>query len=153
MTLPTDPKDPSSPPVPEGAGAEAALSEGADSTTEAMPSLESTFDGPIPMTRTIIMPRSLPENSLGGGEEPAHFLVITSGQEQGQRYEVKDQPLILGRRKVDIRVSDPAVSGRHCRISLVQGNLVVEDLQRLVDLSMEKWGRIDVLVNSAGHGM
>ncbi|WP_417827621.1 SDR family oxidoreductase [Thalassospira sp.] len=27
-----------------------------------------------------------------------------------------------------------------------------EDLQKLVDLAMEKWGRIDVLVNSAGHG-
>jgi len=27
-----------------------------------------------------------------------------------------------------------------------------EDLQRLVDLVMSTWGRIDVLVNSAGHG-
>ncbi|MET1413829.1 SDR family oxidoreductase [Roseibium sp. HPY-6] len=27
-----------------------------------------------------------------------------------------------------------------------------DDLKRLVDLTMEKWGRIDVLVNSAGHG-
>ena len=27
-----------------------------------------------------------------------------------------------------------------------------EDLKRLVDLTMEKWGRVDVLVNSAGHG-
>ena len=31
-------------------------------------------------------------------------------------------------------------------------NLVVADLQRLVDLAMDKWGRVDVLVNSAGHG-
>ncbi len=27
-----------------------------------------------------------------------------------------------------------------------------DDLQRLVDGAMERWGRIDVLVNSAGHG-
>ncbi|MDM8349534.1 SDR family oxidoreductase [Pseudomonas sp. sp1636] len=27
-----------------------------------------------------------------------------------------------------------------------------DDLQRLVDLTLERWGRIDVLVNSAGHG-
>jgi len=26
------------------------------------------------------------------------------------------------------------------------------DLSRLVDLTMERWGRVDVLVNSAGHG-
>ena len=31
-------------------------------------------------------------------------------------------------------------------------NQSVDDLQRLVDLAMETWGRIDVLVNSAGHG-
>lgn len=27
-----------------------------------------------------------------------------------------------------------------------------DDVKRLVDLAMERWGRIDVLVNSAGHG-
>lgn len=27
-----------------------------------------------------------------------------------------------------------------------------DDLKKLVDLVMEKWGRVDVLVNSAGHG-
>jgi NAD(P)-dependent dehydrogenase (short-subunit alcohol dehydrogenase family) len=27
-----------------------------------------------------------------------------------------------------------------------------DDLQRLVDLTLQRWGRIDVLVNSAGHG-
>ena len=27
-----------------------------------------------------------------------------------------------------------------------------DDLQALVDLAMDTWGRIDVLVNSAGHG-
>ena len=27
-----------------------------------------------------------------------------------------------------------------------------EDLKRLIDGTMERWGRIDVLVNSAGHG-
>src|SRR3954468_16131958 len=27
-----------------------------------------------------------------------------------------------------------------------------EDLQRLVDATVSRWGRVDVLVNSAGHG-
>lgn len=31
-------------------------------------------------------------------------------------------------------------------------NLVTADLQRLVDGALQRWGRIDVLVNSAGHG-
>lgn len=37
-------------------------------------------------------------------------------------------------------------------IGLTGSNQSNEDLQRLVDLTMERWGRIDVLVNSAGHG-
>ncbi len=37
-------------------------------------------------------------------------------------------------------------------IGVTGSNQSPEDLQRLVDLTMEKWGRVDVLVNSAGHG-
>ncbi len=35
----------------------------------------------------------------------------------------------------------------------VTGSILVEaDLKRLVDAAVDRWGRIDVLVNSAGHG-
>ncbi len=37
-------------------------------------------------------------------------------------------------------------------IGVTGSNQSNEDLKRLVDLAMEKWARIDVLVNSAGHG-
>ncbi len=37
-------------------------------------------------------------------------------------------------------------------IGVTGSNQSAEDLQRLVDLVMGKWGRIDALVNSAGHG-
>jgi len=37
-------------------------------------------------------------------------------------------------------------------IGVTGNNQSVEDLQRLVDAVIEQWGRIDVLVNSAGHG-
>ena len=37
-------------------------------------------------------------------------------------------------------------------IGVTGSNQSVADLQRLVDAVIEKWGRIDVLVNSAGHG-
>ncbi|BBT42801.1 MULTISPECIES: SDR family oxidoreductase [Pseudomonas] len=37
-------------------------------------------------------------------------------------------------------------------IGITGSNQSNEDLQRLVDAVIHKWGRIDVLVNSAGHG-
>lgn len=37
-------------------------------------------------------------------------------------------------------------------LGVTGSNLVVEDLQRTVDAAVERWGRVDVLVNSAGHG-
>ncbi len=37
-------------------------------------------------------------------------------------------------------------------IGVTGSNQSVEDLGSLVDAAMDKWGRIDVLVNSAGHG-
>src|SRR5512145_525371 len=37
-------------------------------------------------------------------------------------------------------------------IGVTGSNQSETDLRRLVELTMERWGRIDVLVNSAGHG-
>ncbi|WP_288902333.1 SDR family oxidoreductase [uncultured Sneathiella sp.] len=37
-------------------------------------------------------------------------------------------------------------------VGVTGSNLEKADLQELVDLAMKTWGRIDVLVNSAGHG-
>lgn len=37
-------------------------------------------------------------------------------------------------------------------IGVTGSNQSVDDLKRLVDLTVDKWGRIDALVNSAGHG-
>lgn len=37
-------------------------------------------------------------------------------------------------------------------IGVTGSNRSDEDLKRLVDMTVEKWGRVDVLVNSAGHG-
>lgn len=37
-------------------------------------------------------------------------------------------------------------------IGVTGSNQSNEDLKRLIDATMDKWGRIDVLVNSAGHG-
>ncbi len=37
-------------------------------------------------------------------------------------------------------------------IGVTGSNQSIDDLNKLVDLTIEKWGRIDTLVNSAGHG-
>src|SRR3954447_21492288 len=37
-------------------------------------------------------------------------------------------------------------------IGVTGSNKSVDDLKRLVDATVDRWGRIDVLVNSAGHG-
>ena len=37
-------------------------------------------------------------------------------------------------------------------VGVTGSNQSDQDLQRLVDLALARWGRIDVLVNSAGHG-
>ena len=37
-------------------------------------------------------------------------------------------------------------------VGVTGSNQSNDDLKRLVDLTMERWGRVDVLVNSAGHG-
>ena len=37
-------------------------------------------------------------------------------------------------------------------LGVTGSNQSIDDLKRLVDGTMERWGRVDVLVNSAGHG-
>ncbi len=37
-------------------------------------------------------------------------------------------------------------------VGVTGSNRSEEDVRRLIDLAVERWGRIDVLVNSAGHG-
>ncbi len=45
-----------------------------------------------------------------------------------------------------------ALAGELGGIGVTGSNQSNDDLQRLVDDTMAKWGRVDVLVNSAGHG-
>ena len=45
-----------------------------------------------------------------------------------------------------------ALAGELGGLGITGSNQSVEDLKRLIDGTMRRWGRIDVLVNSAGHG-
>lgn len=45
-----------------------------------------------------------------------------------------------------------ALAGELQGVGVTGSNQSTEDVQRLVDQALAKWGRIDALVNSAGHG-
>jgi NAD(P)-dependent dehydrogenase (short-subunit alcohol dehydrogenase family) len=45
-----------------------------------------------------------------------------------------------------------ALAGELGGIGVTGSNQSNDDLKRLVDAAMQKWGRVDALVNSAGHG-
>ena len=45
-----------------------------------------------------------------------------------------------------------ALAGELGGLGVTGSNQSNEDLARLVDLTMQRWGRVDALVNSAGHG-
>lgn len=45
-----------------------------------------------------------------------------------------------------------ALAGELGGVGLTGSNREVADIQRIIDITMERWGRVDVLVNSAGHG-
>jgi NAD(P)-dependent dehydrogenase (short-subunit alcohol dehydrogenase family) len=45
-----------------------------------------------------------------------------------------------------------ALAGELGGVGVTGSNQSAESLQQLVDLAMARWGRVDVLVNSAGHG-
>lgn len=45
-----------------------------------------------------------------------------------------------------------ALANRLGGLGMTGSNQSVDDLQQLIDATLARWGRIDVLVNSAGHG-
>lgn len=60
----------------------------------------------------------------------AHYLFGVSGPIAGHRLELSEGAVVLGRRPdAGVQLDDPAVSGHHCRVSLILDQLIVEDLQ------------------------
>ncbi len=45
-----------------------------------------------------------------------------------------------------------ALAGELAGIGVTGSNQSIDDLQKLTELAVNEWGRVDVLVNSAGHG-
>lgn len=62
--------------------------------------------------------------------DASHYLSGVGGPMTGQRIEVPEGAVVIGRRPdATIQIPDPAISGHHCRVSLILDQLIVEDLQ------------------------
>ena len=60
----------------------------------------------------------------------AHYLVMVEGAEPGKRVEIDAVPITIGRdAHQTLAISDAELSRRHASVSLINGNVVVEDLQ------------------------
>lgn len=94
----------------------------APSPSVAAPPVPST-EPPLLASTTVLPPPSEPV----APPKPAVYghLVLPDGS----RHAVGEKALVLGRgQDADIRLSDSSVSRRHARISVVGGNILVEDL-------------------------
>jgi serine phosphatase RsbU (regulator of sigma subunit) len=81
------------------------------------------------LTRTVIVrPGGAPGGSAAA-DDRAHYLLVVNGAGRGQRIELGDKPLVVGRSKpADLVLDDSQVSRNHCRLTLAMGELFVTDL-------------------------
>lgn len=57
------------------------------------------------------------------------FLQIVGGARQGLNVPLQtDTALVIGRKRGDLLIDDPLISGRHCQISFREGKFVLKDL-------------------------
>lgn len=79
----------------------------------------SDFDSTVPLTST-----------MGGGDpDQGLYLVVAGGDDSGRLFEVESSAATIGRSaEADQTFNDPNMSGVHCRVRLVAGQLLVEDM-------------------------
>jgi pSer/pThr/pTyr-binding forkhead associated (FHA) protein len=58
-----------------------------------------------------------------------HYLVVVEGAQPQSRYPVGEMPFVIGRKApADWLLPDPHISRRHCRVSLMDDEVLVADL-------------------------
>lgn len=78
---------------------------------------------------TLSIPRAFIDAIFGADDAAALSLVVLEGREVGRRVKISEQPLTAGRDPhAGIVLVDSGVSRLHCRVALVDGAIVVEDL-------------------------
>ncbi|MBI1179376.1 MAG: SpoIIE family protein phosphatase [Alphaproteobacteria bacterium] len=83
---------------------------------------EDAFD------RTTVFVPSAPRPATTGLEEMGHYLLVIDGGEPGQRVEIGDKPMIIGRDPgCSFVINDSQVSRRHCSVGLRFETAVLTD--------------------------
>jgi sigma-B regulation protein RsbU (phosphoserine phosphatase) len=76
------------------------------------------------LDKTIVAQR----RTVSGGDM-THYMVGIEGPMEGERIEIGKAPMIIGRRQdATVRIEEPTVSGHHCRIVVIMGQVMIEDL-------------------------
>jgi len=84
-------------------------------------------DDPGNSTTVLIRTSSTPGAAAEDGR--AHYLSVVAGERAGLRVELGEKPVIIGRvPPADMVIDDSQISRKHCRVSLMMGEVFVSDL-------------------------
>jgi len=84
-------------------------------------------DDPGNSTTVLIRTSSAPGASTEDGR--AHYLAVVAGERAGLRVELGEKPVIIGRvPPADLVIDDSQISRKHCRVSLMMGEVYVADM-------------------------
>jgi serine phosphatase RsbU (regulator of sigma subunit) len=87
------------------------------------------MQSPDPLESTMVFSTAPARPARAEVEEMGHYLLILEGGQAGQRFEIGDQPLILGREAgCGLVLPDGQVSRRHCSVELRFETAILTDL-------------------------
>jgi len=79
----------------------------------------------VDIDKTVIADRQ----TMAGGSDKTHYLLVTAGPLVGHRFEIPPQTSVLGRgQDAKIRIKDRGVSKQHCRLVHIADAVVLEDM-------------------------
>lgn len=84
---------------------------------------------PDPLESTMVFSTAPARSVRAEADEMGHYLLILEGGQAGQRFEIGDQPLVVGRDAgCGLVLSDSQVSRRHCSVELRFETAILTDL-------------------------
>jgi len=78
---------------------------------------------------TVLIRAGAPVPGAANQDGRAHYLSVVAGERAGLRVELGEKPVIIGRvPPADLVIDDSQISRKHCRVSLVMGEVYVADM-------------------------